>query len=280
MNWIDHILRERALAGTALVTLSTGTEEDLYPLANIYSGRLGIPFRCADNSFVIDFDFGGSPPTIKYILLLGANLENITANAIRWGSGAAPAPALSTDFTLFTASDSDSDWIGTTMLSVAKLIIVAPVTHRYHRIQFTQTNRQAAYSQIGEIWFEETGDHAWFDDTNVKRQQTSFAWPLISGARLDHERESRLRGGRLGFTEDFSAMDIAGAATLWEAMFRESQFCFSALRPIVGNTQPKQEEIYGTRLENLTIRETYQDDWNAARQTSGILKTMDGDGKI
>ena len=122
MNWIDHILRQRALAGTALVTLSTGTEEDLYPLANIYSGRPGIPFRCADDSFVIDFDFGGSPPTVKYIMLLATNLEAITGNAIRWGSGAAFPPALTKNMSIFKVSNLSSDWLGTSMLYTVWMI--------------------------------------------------------------------------------------------------------------------------------------------------------------
>lgn len=274
MNWIDHLLRELVLNGTATATLSVGTEEALYPFANIYNARPGIPFRSADTSIKLLFDLG-SAIGIDEVLLLQTNLENITSNSIRiFADVFTPPTTLRGSATLLGSDDDQSDFTGTAFLYPAAFIFGSTQTFRYWLVELTQTNRQAAYTQIGEVWFEQTGSHSWYDSTEVKGQPGNYDRPVIAESVLSRERQAGLRGARITTAEEFRGADIAGAATLLETAFRAQPLAFHEFEPASFKAR------YGGRLSAFSVIENYQDDWNAIRQVDSVLKVFDGDGKI
>ena len=274
MNWVDHLLRKLVLDGTATPTLSTGTEEVLYPFANLWNARPGVPFRCQDTSIKLLFDLG-SAIGIDEVLLLQTNLENITTNAIRiFADAFTPPTTLRGSATLLGADDDQSDFTGTAFLYPAAFIFGSTQTFQHWLIELTQTNRQATYTQIGELWFEQTGSHAWYDSSKVKGQPGNYDRPVIADSVLSRERQAGFRGARITTAEEFRAADIAGAATLLETAFRSQPLAFHEFEPASFRAR------YGGRLSAFSVIENYQDDWNMARQVDSIIKVFAGDGKI
>lgn len=265
MNYVDHIVRNGVLAGTATVALSTGTEKDLYPVANLYNGRPGVPFRSEDVSLVIDVDMGAAI-SVKEVFLLATNLENIAGNAINLKAcGATPPVTDRGNGSPFGLGDVVSDIYSTIFLYPIKWTFSASC--RYFRFTIAQANRVAPFTQIGEIWIEPAGDHSWFDDSEI---DTLFpareSWSGRSDPVVEHERQARARAFFRGQDAEHRA-DMAGAATLWERMYRS--------QPL---TAIDEAGYFGQR-RSLRLQD-FRDVWSASESGESVIKTFAGDGKI
>jgi len=264
MNYIDHIVRNNILDGSGAVTLSTGTEEVLYPATNLYNGRPGIPFRSADANLVIDVDLGAAT-AVKEVFLLATNLENVGGVALNLKACNATPPVTNRgNGSPFGALDVQSDFFGKTFLYPVKWTFAA--TCRYFRFTISQVDRVADYTQIGEIWIEPSADYSWWDDTDIAtRFPSREQW---SGRLIEHERHARARAFLRGQGSE-SRSNMAGAATLLERAYRSA--------PLV-MIDPAG---YAGQRRSFTIREEHaNNNWKSSELGESIIKTFDGDGKI
>lgn len=267
MNYVDHIVRQALLADPNGISLTTGAAKVLYPLANLYNGRPGIPFRSDDTSLIIDVDMGAAV-SVKEVYLLATNIENISGNAMNLKACNASPPVTDRgNASPLGALDPLSDFYGTVFLYPAKWTFTA--TCRYFRFTITAPKMVAPYIQIGEIWIEPSGNHAWFDDSNIDTLFPSReAWSGRSDPIMAHERQSRPRAFLRGQESQHRA-DTAGAATLWERMF-ESQ-------PL---TRIDPDGYFGQRRNFTGLGEIANRKWEATEFGESVIKTFDGDGKI
>lgn len=267
MNYIDHIVRNNILLGTGALTLSTGTEEVLYPATNLYNGRPGIPFRSEDVNLVVDVDLGAAI-AVKEVFLLATNLENIGGAAINLKACAATPPVTDRgNGSPFGALDTISDFYGTIFLYPVKWTFAASC--RYFRFTIAQPARVADYTQIGEIWIEPSADHSWFDDSDFAELFPSREqWSGRQGPVVEHEQEARARAFLRGQGSELR-MGTADAAARWEQMYRSLP-----LRMI-------DPAGYAGQVRSFRLQEDFADsNWRASEFGESVIKSFNGDGRL
>lgn len=180
----DHKLLRLINAGTALVTLQTGTAETLYPIANAINGEPAVPFRSASSPIAILIDLGSSL-AVRSIYLLNTNLERISiATDIKLEAGVvAGIYTYSETLTLFPGDESNADFYGYAARYSARFNPAG--TYRFWRITLTQGDRAADFTQVGEIFFDfdDDSDFPWL-------AEPSFLDVTINGARVAAEQSS------------------------------------------------------------------------------------------
>lgn len=270
MDWIDNILRQRALAGTATVTLTTGTANPLYPVSNLYSGRLAIPFRTTSKSIVIDIDFGAaSPPAVAVLLIMGHNFTAINATDINVkGGNTFPPSTLDSNISPYGVSDNISDFYGHQHLYWSALPIGA--TYRYYRITLTQAERQADFTQIGQLWFEPSGDYSWYAlGAGIGSRVDSVSWPGQGEASLERNRGSNPRALDLEINASHAHLvGDAALGSLLESRVRNRTLAYPFNNSTLGESR------------GLTFRTTYQENWSVSERVGHLFQSCDGDGRV
>jgi hypothetical protein len=219
MNRFRHLLRERALAGTATVTLTTGAALDIYPLAHVYNGRPGIGFRSTSTTIVIDIDLGAAT-LVNNFYLLGTNLERISAATdIKLEGGAAFPPVdYSANATLFGADDDQADFWG--YVNRYSVAWAPALSKRYWRVTLTQTDRVADFTQVGEIFIDALTADAWQDRPDgIGDSRFSAA---DADSMISFPRKTAPRGAGLTLSENVRLTDAEAASVLELAIQRFS----------------------------------------------------------
>jgi hypothetical protein len=244
-----------------------------------------VPFRtsAAAAVLVIDIDLGSSV-NIAEVTMLATNIHNIGgSNILLKADNIFPPVAYAKSSSNFESPEfQESDYFGYVSLFPYQWAI--GVAYRYYRFDLAFANMESPYAQIGEIYFNPTGNYSWWDEPDKLR--TAYNWPLRGDPVLQHERESETRMMRLAATTEFRNATKGQLASELESKCRTQElaraFPFSE-KQIISTTPPFPVEDppwYFGQSTSLGFRQTFVDKWDGSFTGDSILQTFDGDGKI
>lgn len=290
----EHLLRDLMLdsGSGASVAMLSGSALPLYPIANLYNSRSEISFRTDEESFIIDIDLG-SEKQINMLVLLACNLHNLSPFDrinVKADTVFPPVAYDQDQFPWFgnpgAAPLSDLLAAAAALTAFGHIPFFISASYRYFRITIDQAGRKTDYSEIGEIFFDTSGDD-WFLDKLAENnrgfelsgtvamrkgeQSVSFNWPATGESMIQFERNAKVRVSKLSASFPFYADEYTSGynAELTLQSRNLLSYIIAAGIPIIG--------VPSFPMNYVELR---KDQWRSEVPVVITKQLLNGNGKV